>query len=305
MNPDPQNTPDVPQGEAPAGPPVPASDAFATPATTPIAPQSETAAAGPNPVVPPAPAVSPAPFSSSPLAQPVTAPEQSTAPIAPAEQPASPAQPAPPAPNPFVQPPAQPDIAPGVPFGDPAQPTPPASSPDALPVAAPETSHGTATLALIFGGIGLIAWLLPIVGLPVAIVALVFAIKSLKRGQKYAKLALGLAIASLIATLVNAGVGAYMGYTAAQKAASDSSQTSSEAETLNTVPYPEESRTAFVESCVTNGGTETACTCTLNEIEKQLTFEEFSAVDKEIAETGNIPDSFREIQDNAIATCTE
>lgn len=254
----------------------------------------------------PAPPVNPTPVSQSPLPQPAAPPQHATEPIVPTEQPDSPAQPAPsPAPNPFAQTSTQPYIAPGVPFGDPAQPIPPASTSDGPPVATPETSHSTAALALVFGGLGLITWLLPIVGLPVALVALILAVRSVKRSQKYAKLALWLAIAGLVATLINAAAGAYIGYNAAQQAASESSQASSETKTLNTVPYPDESRTAFVESCIANGGTETTCTCTLGEIEKQLTFEEFSAVDKEIAETGNVPDSFREIQANAIAACTE
>ena len=155
------------------------------------------------------------------------------------------------------------------------------------------------------GSIGLLAWLLPIIGLPVTIVALVFAIKSLKRGHKHAKLALGFAIFGLVATLINAAVGGYLAYQAMQNAANDAVQSSSKTETLNTVPYPEESRTAFVQNCAANGGTEARCTCVLNEVEKQLTYEEFTEVDREVSETGKVPDSFREVQDNAIASCSE
>lgn len=82
-------------------------------------------------------------------------------------------------------------------------------------VSAGEAHHnGKAIAALVLGIIGLIAWFIPIIGVPVTIIALILGIKglkSLKRGMAIA--AIVLSIIGLLASIVNASIGAYMGAT--------------------------------------------------------------------------------------------
>lgn len=71
-----------------------------------------------------------------------------------------------------------------------------------------------AVAALVLGIIGMLAWLLPIAGLPVQIVGLVFASKSLKLAhRKMAIVAMILCIVGLVLTLINGAWGAYLGAT--------------------------------------------------------------------------------------------
>lgn len=89
------------------------------------------------------------------------------------------------------------------------QPTQPAPSTQPTP-----SGGGKATVGLVLGIISLIAWLLPLAGLPVSIVGLVLSAKSLKsekRGLAVAGLVLN--IIGLVATIVNASIGAYQGAT--------------------------------------------------------------------------------------------
>ncbi|MEI6532206.1 MAG: DUF4190 domain-containing protein [Candidatus Roizmanbacteria bacterium] len=74
--------------------------------------------------------------------------------------------------------------------------------------------NGKATTSLVLGIIGIIAWLLPILGLPITIVGLIFGIKgtkSLKHGIATAGIVLS--IIGLVLTIANASIGAYMGAT--------------------------------------------------------------------------------------------
>jgi hypothetical protein len=60
----------------------------------------------------------------------------------------------------------------------------------------------------------MIAWLLPIVGLPVTILGLVFGIRALRsRSREMALSAVVLSTVGLVATIVNSAIGAYMGAT--------------------------------------------------------------------------------------------
>jgi hypothetical protein len=73
---------------------------------------------------------------------------------------------------------------------------------------------GKATTSLVLGIIGMLAWCIPIIGLPVTIVGLVFGIKSMnssKRGMAIAGVVLN--IIGLFASVVNAAIGAYLGAT--------------------------------------------------------------------------------------------
>lgn len=72
---------------------------------------------------------------------------------------------------------------------------------------------GTAIAALVLGIFGLLAWIIPIVGLPVGIVGLVLGIKgSKKSGKGMAIAGIVLSTICLILTIINGAIGAYQGY---------------------------------------------------------------------------------------------
>lgn len=72
---------------------------------------------------------------------------------------------------------------------------------------------GTAIAALVLGIFGLLAWIIPIVGLPVGIVGLVLGIKGSKRSGKGMAIAgIVLSTICLILTIINGAIGAYQGY---------------------------------------------------------------------------------------------
>lgn len=66
----------------------------------------------------------------------------------------------------------------------------------------------------VLGIVGLIAWFLPIAGIPIAIVGLVLGLRSRKKSaSRLAMAGIVLCIISLVASIVNASIGAYMGFT--------------------------------------------------------------------------------------------
>jgi hypothetical protein len=72
--------------------------------------------------------------------------------------------------------------------------------------------NGKATASLVLGVIGMFAWLIPLFGLPVNIVGLVFGVKG--RGSekpKFATAGIVLTIIGLVACVINASIGAFMG----------------------------------------------------------------------------------------------
>lgn len=76
-----------------------------------------------------------------------------------------------------------------------------------------ESKNGLATAALVLGIVSIIAWLIPIAGYPVTILAIVFGVKgriSAKRGMATAGMILG--IIFLILTVINSVAGAIMGF---------------------------------------------------------------------------------------------
>ena len=69
-----------------------------------------------------------------------------------------------------------------------------------------------ATPALVLGLVSLITWLLPIVGLPTSVIAIVFGAKSLKcEKRNFAIAGLVLGIICCVFTVINSAIGAYMG----------------------------------------------------------------------------------------------
>lgn len=73
---------------------------------------------------------------------------------------------------------------------------------------------GKAKTSLILGIIGLFAWIIPIIGLPVTITGLVMGIKAWK-SSKYTMAVAGvvLCIIGLVLSIMNMAIGAYMGAT--------------------------------------------------------------------------------------------
>jgi hypothetical protein len=75
-------------------------------------------------------------------------------------------------------------------------------------------SNGKAVTSLVLGIIGMMAWLLPIIGLPITIVGLVQGIYGMRTTQRGMAIAgMILSIIGLIFTIINATIGAYMGAT--------------------------------------------------------------------------------------------
>lgn len=72
---------------------------------------------------------------------------------------------------------------------------------------------GLGIAALVLGIVGVLAWIIPIIGLPVGIVALVFGILGLKKSSKGMSIAgIVLGAVCLVLTIINGAIGAYQGY---------------------------------------------------------------------------------------------
>lgn len=68
-------------------------------------------------------------------------------------------------------------------------------------------------ISLVLGITGLLAWIIPIFGLPIGVTALVFGILGLKKsGRGMAIAGIVLAIICLVLTIINSAIGAYQGY---------------------------------------------------------------------------------------------
>jgi hypothetical protein len=86
--------------------------------------------------------------------------------------------------------------------------------PSMTPVSEPDPLAKKATTSLVLGIIGMVAWFIPIIGLPIQIVGLLFCIKA-KHSTKsgHATAGIVLCIIGLVFSIVNASIGAYMGAT--------------------------------------------------------------------------------------------
>ena len=72
---------------------------------------------------------------------------------------------------------------------------------------------GLGVAALVLGIIGVLAWIIPIIGLPVGIVALVLGIVGIKNSRKGMSIAgIVLGVICLVLTIINGTIGAYQGY---------------------------------------------------------------------------------------------
>ncbi len=72
---------------------------------------------------------------------------------------------------------------------------------------APQAGSGKATTSLILGYIGLLAWIIPLFGLPITITGLVMGIKGNSKAGTI------LCIIGLVLTIINSAIGAYKGAT--------------------------------------------------------------------------------------------
>jgi hypothetical protein len=73
---------------------------------------------------------------------------------------------------------------------------------------------GKATASLVLGIIGMFAWFIPIIGLPIQVIGLVLGIKGWKSSKHWlAVVGVILCIIGLVLTIINASIGAYMGAT--------------------------------------------------------------------------------------------
>jgi hypothetical protein len=73
---------------------------------------------------------------------------------------------------------------------------------------------GRATASLVLGIVGLIAWLIPLIGFPVTITGLVMGFQGQHSSKKaVATAGIVLSIIALVLTVINSAVGAYLGAT--------------------------------------------------------------------------------------------
>ncbi len=73
---------------------------------------------------------------------------------------------------------------------------------------------GKAIASLVLGILGLVVWILPIIGLPVTIIGVVQGAKALHSRQRGMAIAgLILSVIGLVAAAINAAIGAYLGVT--------------------------------------------------------------------------------------------
>jgi hypothetical protein len=75
-------------------------------------------------------------------------------------------------------------------------------------------TSGKAIAAFVLGVLGLLMWLIPLLGLPVNLVGLVFAIQSTRSSKSGLAIAgLTMCIIGLVLTIANGAIGAYLGAT--------------------------------------------------------------------------------------------
>lgn len=81
------------------------------------------------------------------------------------------------------------------------------------PEVSSQRNSGLGIAALVLGIIGLLAWIIPIIGLPVGLVALILGICGIKKSSKVMSIAgIVLGIICLVLTIINGAIGAYQGY---------------------------------------------------------------------------------------------
>lgn len=77
-----------------------------------------------------------------------------------------------------------------------------------------QTGGGKAIASLVLGIVGMIAWFIPLFGIPITVVGLVLGIKGLKSENKGMAVAgVTLSIIGLVFSIINMSIGAYQGAT--------------------------------------------------------------------------------------------
>ena len=150
-------------------------------------------------------------------------------------------------------------------------------------------------IANLLGNISLITWLFPLIGLIVSVVALVLGIQTKKSGDKRASIRVTVAIIGLVLSLACSGA---VGYLAYDRWSKDDSATS-------ITPYPEETRSAYLTTCMEDNDDEVFCNCMLTALEQGYTIDEYNALDQTFAETGELPEEYLELIDTSLQTCAE
>lgn len=120
------------------------------------------------------------------------------------------------APQPQPAPYAQPQQASYAPAPNPHQQPYPQPLAMPYPVAAPQNpADWQAIVGIVLGGVGMIAWFVPICGFPITIAALVFSLLGMKSPARktLAIIAVALAGVGLVLTVINSAIGAYLGAT--------------------------------------------------------------------------------------------
>lgn len=97
-------------------------------------------------------------------------------------------------------------MLPGPAYGGPPMP--------GMPYPRPAEASGKAMASLVLGAISLVAWCIPLFGLPMSIIGLVLGVKALKSSSRGMAIAgVVLSILGLVLTLINGAVGAYQAVT--------------------------------------------------------------------------------------------
>lgn len=73
--------------------------------------------------------------------------------------------------------------------------------------------------------------------------------------------------------------------------------------TTKVAAYPERTKTGFLKGCTDESGNAQVCTCLFNEIEKNITHEEFIQAEDQIRKTGSAPAKYQAAQDDALKAC--
>jgi hypothetical protein len=145
-------------------------------------------------------------------------------------------------------------------------------------------------LANLIGNISLIAWLFPIIGLLVAVVALILALKTKKFGDKRANIRPIIAIIGLVLSPVCTGAVGYLAYDKWQK----------NDDTSSLATYPTEARTEYLEGCSIVFD-EATCNCMLNGFETTYTIDEYLDQNERVYDGTASDDYYLFLRDNQLA----
>lgn len=74
-------------------------------------------------------------------------------------------------------------------------------------------------------------------------------------------------------------------------------------EPVNTIPYPEDMRATFMNTCIDNGGTDAMCQCVLAEMEKAIPPDDMLAVGQQRQPSDGLPERYAEAMVEANVRC--